>query len=258
LKVDLTGKTALVTGASSGLGHHFAQTLARSGAVVAAAARRTDKIEELVTGLQRAGHHAHALAIDVTKPQSAAACVEQAVGLMGGIDILVNNAGIAVTKAALECDENDWQSVIDTNLSGAWYVAQAVARSMVATKRRGSIINIASVLGLRVATHLPAYAAAKAGLIHLTQALALEWARYQIRVNAIAPGIHSHRHQSRIFCHRSRAGGYQARPATPYRRTRRSRRRAAAAGIGCVELHDREHRRCRWRSCGQFALIYWT
>ena len=188
MKVDLGGKTALVTGASSGLGWHFAQSLARSGATVIAAARRTEKVNELVTALSAEGFKGYSLALDVTDVSSIRNCIAEAVGKTGGLDILVNNAGIAVAKPALECDQGDWDSVIDTNLSGAWYVAQAVARSMAEKNRGGSIINIASILGMRVANHLPAYVAAKAGLIHLTKALALEWSRYQIRVNALAPG----------------------------------------------------------------------
>lgn len=188
MKVDLGGKTALVTGASSGLGWHFAQSLARSGATVIAAARRAEKVNELVTALSAEGFKGYSLALDVTDVSSIRNCIAEAVDKTGGLDILVNNAGIAVAKPALECDQGDWDSVIDTNLSGAWYVAQAVARSMAEKNRGGSIINIASILGMRVANHLPAYVAAKAGLIHLTKALALEWSRYQIRVNALAPG----------------------------------------------------------------------
>lgn len=188
MKVDLGGKTALVTGASSGLGWHFAQSLARSGATVIAAARRAEKVNELVTALSAEGFKGYSLALDVTDVSSIRNCIAEAADKTGGLDILVNNAGIAVAKPALECDQGDWDSVIDTNLSGAWYVAQAVARSMAEKNRGGSIINIASILGMRVANHLPAYVAAKAGLIHLTKALALEWSRYQIRVNALAPG----------------------------------------------------------------------
>lgn len=188
MQVNLSGKVALVTGASSGLGHHFAQSLAANGAVVVAAARRTDRLKDLVSSIEKAGGRAFAVAVDVTDTASIQACVDEAVKLAGGIDILVNNAGIAIPNAALETTVQDWNSVMDTNLNGAWHMAQAVAKSMVAQKRGGSIINIASILGLRVATALPAYVAAKAGLIHLTQALALEWSRVNIRVNAIAPG----------------------------------------------------------------------
>lgn len=188
MKVDLQGKVALVTGASSGLGHHFAQSLASNGAAVVVAARRTERLAKLVETIKTNGGKAHAVACDVTDTTSIRACVDEAVATMGGIDILVNNAGIADPAPALETTEAQWNSVIDTNLNGAWHMAQAVAKSMVVAKRGGSIINIASILGLRVATALPAYVAAKAGLVHLTQALALEWSRANIRVNAIAPG----------------------------------------------------------------------
>ncbi len=181
---DVTGKVALVTGASSGLGENFARLLASRGAIVVAAARRIDRLEALV----RDGGAAHAVAMDVTDPASVEAAVARAAALAGPIDILVNNAGIADTKASIDLTEDDWRRVLDTNLDGAWRVAQAVARTMIAAGRPGSIVNIASILGLRQATHLLPYAAAKAALVQVTRSLALEWARHGIRVNAIAPG----------------------------------------------------------------------
>jgi NAD(P)-dependent dehydrogenase (short-subunit alcohol dehydrogenase family) len=185
---DVRGKVALVTGASSGLGENFARTLAARGAAVVAAARRTDRLEKLVGELRAAGGQAHAVRLDVSDAASVEAAVRQAAEVAGPIDVLVNNAGVADTRAALELTQADWRRVLDTNLDGAWRVAQAVAKSMVAAKRGGSVVNIASILGLRQATHLLAYAAAKAALVQVTKSLALEWARHGIRVNAIAPG----------------------------------------------------------------------
>lgn len=185
---DVRGKVALVTGASSGLGEHFARALAARGAVVVAAARRMERLQALVGAIRADGGTAHAVPLDVADPASVATATASAAGLAGPIDILVNNAGVADTKASIELTEADWRLVLDTNLDGAWRMAQAVAKSMIAARRPGSIVNIASILGLRQATHLLAYAAAKAALVQLTKALALEWARHGIRVNAIAPG----------------------------------------------------------------------
>jgi NAD(P)-dependent dehydrogenase (short-subunit alcohol dehydrogenase family) len=182
------GKVALVTGASSGLGEHFARTLAAAGATVVASARRLDRLEALVAGIARDGGRAHAVALDVTSAPSVEAALAAAARMAGVPDIVVNNAGIATTRASLELSEAEWREVMATNLDGAWRVAQASARAMVAAKKGGSIVNIASILGLRVASSLLPYAAAKAALIHATQALGLEWARHGIRVNAIAPG----------------------------------------------------------------------
>jgi NAD(P)-dependent dehydrogenase (short-subunit alcohol dehydrogenase family) len=185
---DVTGKVALVTGASSGLGNHFARTLAASGAIVIVAARRTDRLEALVADISRDGGKAAAVALDVTDSASVDAAFATATKAAGAPDIVVNNAGIGRSKASMDLTEADWREVLDTNLDGAWRVAQGAARAMVAAKKGGSIVNIASILGLRVASQLLAYSAAKAALIQVTQTLALEWARYGIRVNAIAPG----------------------------------------------------------------------
>ncbi len=185
---DVTGKVALVTGASSGLGEHFARTLAASGATVVACARRKPRLDALVDSIAAGGGKAIALALDVTDPASVDACLDAAGRSVGAPDVVVNNAGIAQTKPALELGEEDWRQVMSTNLDGAWRVAQAGAKAMVAAGKGGSIINIASILGLRVASSLLAYTAAKAALIQATRALGLEWARHGIRVNAIAPG----------------------------------------------------------------------
>jgi NAD(P)-dependent dehydrogenase (short-subunit alcohol dehydrogenase family) len=185
---DVRGKVALVTGASSGLGNHFARTLADAGAIVVAGARRTDRLEQLVAEIRAGGGTAFAVALDVTQPASVESALAQAASVAGVPDIVVNNAGIAKSGPSLELTEADWREVMDTNLDGAWRVAQAAAKAMVGAGKGGSIVNIASVLGLRVASSLLAYVAAKAALVQVTQALALEWARYRIRVNAIAPG----------------------------------------------------------------------
>ncbi len=184
----LDGKVAMVTGASSGLGRHFAVTLARAGAKVAAAARRLDKLRELVGEIEGFDGRAIALSLDVTDAASVRAAVAAAETELGAITILVNNAGVTVAKPVLELEEADWDRVVDTNLKGAWLVAQEVARHMARLGHGGSIINIASILGFTPAVQLAPYAASKAGLIHLTRALAVELARHHIRVNAIAPG----------------------------------------------------------------------
>jgi NAD(P)-dependent dehydrogenase (short-subunit alcohol dehydrogenase family) len=185
---DVQGKVALVTGASSGLGDHFARSLAESGAIVMAAARRTDRLQKLVSDIAAQGGRAHAIAMDVADPASVEAAIADIVKLAGAPDIVVNNAGIGNAKASLELTETDWREMMATNLDGVWRVATAAARAMVAAKKPGSIVNIASILGLRVAPQLLAYATTKAAVVQMTKALALEWARYGIRVNAIAPG----------------------------------------------------------------------
>ena len=185
---DLTGQRAIVTGASRGLGRHFALTLARAGAEVVLAARGIDRLEATVKEIEEFGGAAVAIQVDVTDRGSVRSCVETAEKALGSIDILVNNAGIAVTKPMLEHTEEDWDSVLDTNLKGIWLIAQEVTQRMVHRGQSGSIINIASVLGERGIAQLPGYCASKGGIINLTRAMAVELAPHRIRVNAIAPG----------------------------------------------------------------------
>jgi NAD(P)-dependent dehydrogenase (short-subunit alcohol dehydrogenase family) len=185
---SLTGKCALVTGAFGGLGKHFALTLARAGASVALAGRRMDAGQKVAAEIRAAGGRASVHAMEVTDPESVRAAIEGAATELGPVTILVNNAGVAVTKPFLDVTETDWASVVDVNLNGAWRVAQATARHMKAHGHGGSIINIASITGLRVAGSISSYVASKAGLIQLTKAMALELARFNIRVNALAPG----------------------------------------------------------------------
>ena len=185
---DLTGKVALVTGASSGLGLHFARTLSANGAAVAVTARRRERLASLVDEVQAAGGKAAAIAMDVMSADSIRAGYAEAEMALGPIDIVVNNAGISIVKPALEMPEASWDEVVNTNLRGAWLVVQTAAQRMTAAKRAGRIINIASILGLRTIGQVAPYNAAKAGLLHLTRALAMEWARHGIQVNAISPG----------------------------------------------------------------------
>lgn len=180
----LDGQLALVTGASGGLGRHFALTLARRGADVVLAARRVDRCQSLAEEIRDLGRRALVVELDVTDPVS----VETAVAGAGPVSILCNNAGIAVTRSFLEQSEDDWNTVIDTDLSGAARVARAVARRMVERGEGGCIVNIASILASRTAKQVTGYAAAKAGLVQLTRVLALELAVHDIRVNALAPG----------------------------------------------------------------------
>jgi len=185
---DITGQTALVTGASSGIGEHFAEVLAAAGAKVAAAARRADRLAELARRIEAGGGHCLPVACDVTDRESVAAAVATAEDRLGPLSILVNNAGVVVSKPLFEHTEEDWDYVVDTNLKGAWLAAREFAHHLVAKKRPGRIINISSILASRTIGRVPAYCAAKAGLSHLTQVLAMELARYGILVNALAPG----------------------------------------------------------------------
>jgi len=187
-RFNLEGHVALVTGASSGLGYHFVCVLAEAGARVVVTARRNDLINQLVEHIKAKGQNAVAVPIDVTDAQSVTDCFEQATQVFGVPDIVVNNAGVTVTKAAIDQTVHDWNQVIDTNLKGCWLVATEAARRLISAQKPGCIINIASILGERVAASVGPYAISKAGVIQATKVMALEWARYGIRVNALLPG----------------------------------------------------------------------
>jgi NAD(P)-dependent dehydrogenase (short-subunit alcohol dehydrogenase family) len=177
----LHGRVAIVTGASGGLGRHFCGVLHRAGAAVAMAARRPDSLTPF-------DDRAMAVALDVTDNASIAAALDAVEARFGVCDLLVNNAGIANTKPLLEVSEADWDAVMGVDLRGAFAMAQAVAKRMVAAGKGGAIVNVASIGGTRVIPGVAAYTAAKAGLLHLTRQMAVELARHRIRVNAIAPG----------------------------------------------------------------------
>lgn len=184
ISVDLSGRTVFVTGASSGFGAHFASVLAGCGARVVVGARRVGALDALVATIGAAGGSARAVVLDVRDMNS----IRDAVSAAGPIDILINNAGVGVTKPVLDQTEEDWSFVLDTNLRGAFFMAREVAQQMRGRNVSGSIINIASILGLRQGGQVSTYAISKAGLIQMTKQLALELARFNIRVNALAPG----------------------------------------------------------------------
>lgn len=184
----LEGKTVLVTGASSGLGRRFAEVLAQAGAVVALTGRRLERLEELRVDIARWGGSAFACAMDVSRIANIRQTLERIESALGPIDVLVNNSGVSLQKPLEDCDETEYDSVMDTNAKGAFFVAQDVARRLILAKRAGSIINIASVAGLRSIGQLGIYGMSKAALISMTKAMAHEWARHSISVNAICPG----------------------------------------------------------------------
>lgn len=181
---DLAGKRAMVTGASSGLGRHFSRVLAGAGAEVTVAARRKEALDDLVSQIVAEGGRAKAVTLDVQSRQSITAALDAA----GPIDLLVNNAGVTNTKPVLDQTEEDFDFILDTNLKGGFLVATEAARRMRDAGLPGSIINIASILGLRQGGQVTPYAISKAAVIQMTKQLALELARHDIRVNALAPG----------------------------------------------------------------------
>jgi NAD(P)-dependent dehydrogenase (short-subunit alcohol dehydrogenase family) len=186
---DLKGRVALVTGASSGLGVRFAEVLAREGAAVALVARRKEKLAAVQARIEQAGGRAVAIAADVLDRDAMMRAFDDAESAFGStVTILVNNAGVAHANRAVDLPAEEWRRVLGTNLDAVFFWAQEAARRMLAAKKGGAIVNIASVLGFGVAKGTAAYAVAKAGIVQLTKALGLELAFKGIRVNAIAPG----------------------------------------------------------------------
>ena len=195
-QIDLSGRVALITGASSGLGTQFAKTLAAAGAGVCIAARRIERLKTLRAEIEANDGDAHVIEMDVTDPDSIRAGIAHAETEMGTIDILVNNSGVASTQKLVDVTPEDFDFVMDTNLRGAFFVAQEVAKRMIARSQGaapgtfigGRIVNVASVAGLRALGQIGVYAMSKAGVVHMTKAMALEWGRYGINVNALCPG----------------------------------------------------------------------
>ena len=204
--IDLSGRVAFVTGASSGLGAQFARTLARAGAGVVLASRRIEKLKELRARIEGEGGDAHVVELDVTDHDSIKAAVAHAETEMGSIDILVNNSGVSTTQRIQDVTPEDYDFIFDTNVKGAFFVAQEVGKRMLTRSRGaapgsftgGRIINIASMAGLKVLPQIGAYCMSKAAVVQMTRAMALEWGRFGINVNALCPGYidteinHSH------------------------------------------------------------------
>jgi NAD(P)-dependent dehydrogenase (short-subunit alcohol dehydrogenase family) len=193
LRFDLTDRTALVTGASSGLGARFARVLAAHGATVVLASRRVERLKELRAEIEADGGDAHVVRMDVTEAASIEAGVAEAEAQAGAIDILVNNSGVSTTQRLVDVTPEDFDFVFETNTRGAFFVAQAVGRRMIARAkdepgRQARIVNIASMAGLKVLAQIGVYCMSKAAVVQMTRAMALEWARHGINVNAICPG----------------------------------------------------------------------
>ena len=193
MRTNLKEKVALVTGASSGLGARFARVLAANGALTVLAARRLERLKDLRAEIEAAGGAAHVVSLDVTEQDSIEAAVEQIERDVGAIDILINNSGVSTAQRLTEVVPVDYDFMFDTNVKGAFFVAQAVAKQMIARSKqqqglRGRIVNIASIAGTRVLPGLGVYCMTKAAVIHMTRAQAVEWGRYGINVNAICPG----------------------------------------------------------------------
>jgi NAD(P)-dependent dehydrogenase (short-subunit alcohol dehydrogenase family) len=194
--IDLSGRVALVTGASSGLGAQFARTLAKAGAAVVLAGRRTDRLKELRAEIESNDGDAHVVELDVNDVDSIKAAVAHAETEVGTLDILINNSGVSTTQKLLDVTPEDFDFVFDTNVRGSFFVAQEVGKRMAARARGaapgtytgGRIVNIASMAGLRVISQIGVYAMSKAAVIHMTRAMALEWGKFGINVNAICPG----------------------------------------------------------------------
>ncbi|EDM49268.1 SDR family NAD(P)-dependent oxidoreductase [Marinobacter algicola] len=186
--LSMKGKTALVTGAAGGLGQNFTQCLLEAGATVIVSGRRREALESLSASFPEYASHIHVVTMDVTDEASVAEAFDTMADDAGIPDVVVSNAGVATSKKAMDLTGSDWDRVVDTNLKGSWLVCTEAARRLSDLNRGGSIIMISSILGHRVAGNVAPYAAAKAGVEQLTRALALEWARYGIRVNALAPG----------------------------------------------------------------------
>lgn len=186
--LSVEGKIALVTGAAGGLGQSFTQCLLEAGATVVVSGRRQEALEELKASLADFSDRIHVVTMDVADADSVSSAFSSMSDKVGLPDVVVSNAGVATSKKSLDLTSDDWDRVIDTNLKGCWLVANEAARRLSAEGRAGSIIMVSSILGHRVAGNVAPYAAAKAGVEQLTRALSLEWARYGIRVNALAPG----------------------------------------------------------------------
>jgi NAD(P)-dependent dehydrogenase (short-subunit alcohol dehydrogenase family) len=193
MRTNLKEKVAFVTGASSGLGARFARVLAANGALTVLAARRVERLKDLRAEIESEGGAAHVVEVDVTQRDSIQAAVDQAEREVGPIDILVNNSGVSTTQRLVDVTTVDFELVMDTNVKGAFFVAQEVAQRMIARSKgqadfRGRIVNIASVAGLQVLPQIGVYCMSKAAVIQMTRAQALEWGRYGINTNAICPG----------------------------------------------------------------------